>query len=309
MRSLLHRLISRSRPPDTPPHAGTLWDVLTACIAANPTPLPDRTLEAIRELRHICPADTDYLYRLLRLMALHRSVVIQAQLLEAWGPVVQTGPFAGLALAPGTREGCYVPKLIGCYEAALHPAWEKAFRRSYGSLLNIGCADGYYAVGFARRQPAARIFAYDSNPEARRSCLALARLNGVDERLQIGGEFTLDDFGRHQTDSPLLVCDIEGAEATLLDPEQAPLLRRLDMIVETHGAGTQHTRDIMISRFQSTHEITCLEAAPPSGPFPEPFNSLEELDRLLALWEWRIDSTPWLVLTARPSLDTLAPSP
>src|SRR4051794_40351820 len=97
------------------------------------------------------PATHDQLNQALRLFAKYRSVLIQNTLLQQCGPQVQTGPFAGLEFARASAEGCHVPKLLGCYERELHGLVEAAVADGYDDIVNIGCAEGYYAVGLARR--------------------------------------------------------------------------------------------------------------------------------------------------------------
>ncbi|MGY8961129.1 MAG: hypothetical protein ACKVKG_16705, partial [Alphaproteobacteria bacterium] len=108
--------------------------------------------------------------------------------------------------------------LLGCYEQELHLTFNDALSRTPGVILNIGCAEGYYAVGVARLLPDARIYAYDINDLARERCAAIARLNGVDDRVTIGGLFSPEDFAAFEDQRVLVICDIEGGEYALLDP-------------------------------------------------------------------------------------------
>jgi methylase of polypeptide subunit release factors len=52
-------------------------------------------------------------------------------------------------------------------------------------VIDIGAAEGYYAIGFARRLPAARVIASDLDPVARLLCWLLARRNGVGDRVSV----------------------------------------------------------------------------------------------------------------------------
>ena len=89
----------------------------------------------------------------LRLLSKWRSVLIQNTLLKHQGTVVMQGPLAGLDFLPQSAEGCHIAKLLGCYEQPLQPYIEEAIASAYPTILNIGCAEGYYAVGMARRMP------------------------------------------------------------------------------------------------------------------------------------------------------------
>ena len=93
----------------------------------------------------------------LRLLSKWRSVLVANTLLHHEASRVLNGPFQGMNFHSAASEGCLVPKLLGCYEQPLHPFLEAAFARDYDVVLNIGSAEGYYAVGLALRMPGARI--------------------------------------------------------------------------------------------------------------------------------------------------------
>jgi hypothetical protein len=235
----------------------------------------------------------------LRLAAKHRCLLLQNTLLEAYGPTIMSGPFAGMSFVRQVAEGCCVPKLLGCYEEELHPYVEQAVLRDYTHVLNIGVAEGYYAVGLARRMPGAKVFAFDIDENAQNTCMAVAQSNGVAERVQVSGLFRGEDFERYAAARTLLVCDIEGAERALLDPRAYPALGRMDIIVELHDCLVPGLSTELVQRFEATHDVTLVKQAGRAAPLPAIFDNLSHLDRLLAVWEWRSGPTPWAVMTAR----------
>jgi len=126
---------------------------------------------------------------------------------------VHGGPFRGMVYP--RLEACgsvLVPKLLGSYEEELHDTLETCFRTGYSDVVDIGCAEGYYAVGCAMRLPKARVHAFDLDGRARELCAELAAANGVAQRVSISGICTpqalrtLETHGR-----TLIVCDCEGA--------------------------------------------------------------------------------------------------
>src|SRR5262249_46123396 len=73
---------------------------------------------------------------------------------------VVAGPFAGTKLLLSPVSARLLPSyLLGTAELELHGAIEELVERSYRTVLNLGAADGYYAVGLARRLPSARVVA------------------------------------------------------------------------------------------------------------------------------------------------------
>ena len=85
----------------------------------------------------------------LRLLSKWRSVLIQNTLIEQEGTKVRQGSLAGLDFIEQSTEGCHVAKLLGCYEQPLQPYTQRSLSAQYTKIINIGCAEGYYAVGFA----------------------------------------------------------------------------------------------------------------------------------------------------------------
>jgi hypothetical protein len=244
----------------------------------------------------------------LRLLAKWRSVLIQNTLIQHEGTTVISGPLKGLKFIHQSAEGCHIAKLLGCYEQPLHESIEAAIEAPYAQIINVGCAEGYYAVGMARRMPSAKVFAYDVNPQAQSACSELARLNGVENRITIGSLCSHATFEQHrELGRCLVLCDIESAESELLDPEQAPSLSSMDMIVEVHECIKPGLLALLKNRFEQTHHIDVIEdnGQRQLDHAPAWFKSLSHLDQLLAVWEWRTGPTPWMVLRAK----SVSPAP
>ncbi len=237
----------------------------------------------------------------LRLLSKWRSVLIQNTLLQQQGTVVQDGPLKGMDFLPQSAEGCHMAKMLGCYEQPLLPYIEQAIQAAYPLILNIGCAEGYYAVGMARRMPSTRVLAFDLNPKAREVCTALAAKNDVADRVTVGALFKPEDFANYVGERVLVLCDIEGAERDLLNPALAPALAGMDVIVESHECLIPGITKLLQERFSSTYVITEVQDNGQRQLLNAPswFNNLAHLDQLLAVWEWRSGPTPWLVMKTR----------
>jgi hypothetical protein len=220
-------------------------------------------------------------------------------LIRKYGPVIQNGPFAGMRYLERVEHGDLVPKLIGCYEAELHEVILRVARRPYRQVVNIGCAEGYYAVGLARLLPGARVFAFDVSESARALCGQLAALNGVTNRVVIGGACDLAQLRELAGPDTFIVCDCEGAEAMLLDPEQAPGLTQCDVLVELHDFLDPNLSRLVTGRFAATHDVALLPNAPRD---PSAFPALLELshvDRFIGTMEGRPGPTPWAFMVCR----------
>lgn len=210
------------------------------------------------------------------------------------GTVVAGGPFKGMNYAVSASEGTRAARLLGAYEASLHPVIETIIAKSPEVVIDIGSAEGYYAVGMALRLPQARILARDSNPKAQALCRALAEVNGVAARVETGGAFGPADFALCKTARSVVICDIEGAEAELLDPQRADGLLQADILVECHPKVAPGIIKTLRARFAASHKITELGRKIDDQFLPGWMQELSDLDRMMALWEWRTGPTPWL---------------
>lgn len=235
----------------------------------------------------------------LRLLAKWRAEGLGQALVERSGERVLSGPFRGMAYPVQASEGARNPRLIGCYEASLAPVIENIVADGYDRVIDIGSAEGYYAVGLARRMPQARIIARDTDPRAQSACAALAQVNGVADRVEVGGAVGHGDFAGLIAGRTVIICDIEGEEAALLDPESAPQLRAADLLIEVHEGMRPGCLALLEQRFGPSHVIERIGRRLQDQGLPDWAEALSDMDRLLLLWEWRATPTPWLWMRRR----------
>lgn len=254
------------------------------------------TLSVTQTLQQILsgPPSPTSLEASLRYLAKWRAELVANTLEAREGRVVVSGPFKGMAYVVKASEGTRSARLLGAYEASLHPVIETIIARSPDLVMDIGSAEGYYAVGLALRLPQARVLARDASPRAQELCAALALANGVAGRVEIGGILAHADFALCQTARAVVICDIEGAEDALLDPVAAPGLRQADILVECHPMVAPGVVERLRQRFAATHKVTEIGRKLDETGLPGWMEELSDLDRLIALWEWRAGPTPWL---------------
>jgi len=244
------------------------------------------------------PADptVEEMNEVLRLLGRWRSRVLANTYLKHDGAVVRGGPFAGMRYVETATEGALVPRLLGTYESELHPYLTALARAGITDVIDVGCAEGYYAVGLARLMPQAIIHAHDIDEAARQACVELAAMNGVTERVRVGGAFAPEDFQAFAGRQVLVMVDAEGAEMDVLRPDLAPALGAMTIIVETHDLYRKRALATLVERFSPTHQITLVRQQSKVTDLPEWLHAQPHLDQLLAVWEWRQAPTPWLVM-------------
>ena len=243
--------------------------------------------------------EMDDLNELLRLLGRWRSVVLANTYISHHGARIWGGPFAGMDYVSEATEGALIPRLLGAYESELHPYFESFVQAGLDCVIDVGCAEGYYAVGLARMAPDVMVYAHDIQEKARLACAALAVKNGVGERVVVGGEFAPDGFEAFAGRRALVLVDAEGAEVDILQPALSPALAGMNIIVETHDLYRAGAMATMVQRFSPTHNIVRVDQQPKTLVMPDWLQALPHLDQLLAVWEWRARPTPWLVMTPK----------
>lgn len=218
---------------------------------------------------------------------------------------VRTGPFQGMKYP--SLQSCgsaLLPKLLGSYESELHPFLQTLFANEYSTIIDIGCAEGYYAVGLGRRFPKAQIYAFDTDDRARALCAELGKLNEIGERLHIGG---LCDEAVFRSiplgGKALIISDCEGYERLLFTPEIAELLTPHDLIVETHDFINIEISPTLREVFAKTHQVQSINSVDDiekahTYEYPE-LRSYDTKTRQLILAERRPAIMKWLIMTPK----------
>jgi len=230
----------------------------------------------------------------------YRLNKLKQAIVKRHGSVVLAGPFAGMLYVTGAA-GSNLPKLLGSYEAELHQWVTAIINTDYGKIINVGCAEGYYAVGLALKVPETRVFAFDIDPRPRQLCEKMAEMNGVSERVVVRGECNCEGLDALLDDRSLVIMDCEGCELPLLDPGRVPNLRVSDVLVELHDFIDRSISPTIISRFADTHDISLvsgLERDPSNYPALETFN---DWDRRVAVTEFRPERMQWAFMRAKHS--------
>lgn len=211
--------------------------------------------------------------------------------------VVQSGPFIGMKLGCDEtwKDGSLGNKILGCYEQELHHCIEYEIQRLEQlirpKIVNIGSAEGYYAVGFAGRLRNAEVWVIDTD-EALEVSGEAARANGV--RLWAG---TLDQV---LSKPDLVICDCEGAETGYLDKTRFPDLAKANIIVECHDFSDRPTTQVIADRFTNTH---CVMQVLSGARNPAQFEFMQKWHQTvqwIAMDEGRPCTMRWLIMRPLP---------
>lgn len=244
-------------------------------------------------LEHYCP-----------LKASKKSVVVENFQQEFTkiikGLTVLNGPFKGMKYPSMNAYGSVIyPKILGSYEKELSNLIESLCQKDYSTIIDIGCAEGYYAIGFALRIPKSRIHAFDSSEQAQMLCKEMAQTNTVS--IKCAGPFSKDTFKDIDLNSKtLIICDCEGHEANIFDSEIAKKLNQCDLLIESHDCVNIEMTEYLYSVFSKTHTITEIESVDDTlkayrYDYPE-LASLSLREKKVFLSEYRGHIMRWLYM-------------
>ena len=218
---------------------------------------------------------------------------------------IMNGPFKGMKYPTKKAAGSALyPKLLGCYEIELHQLIENISKIPYTEIVDIGCAEGYYAVGLAMRIPTATVFAFDIDEEAIRLCKSMAMFNNVDNRIitsKYCNSNTLTNLPL--TKKALFICDCEGCEKELFGQEVVRFLLEHDVIIEIHDGVDPSISSYIRQLFKKSHNIDSLKILS-NAEKTKIFNYayLENYNHELINFiinEGRENSTEWLFLESK----------
>jgi hypothetical protein len=189
-----------------------------------------------------------------------------------------------------------VSKLVGCYEAELNPTWETLLATRFDTIVDVGCADGYYAIGLAMRQPSATLWAFDIDPACRRVTSALAAVNGLSERVRVRGRCSPRELRRVMRGRTLVLSDCEGYEIVLIDPEAIPQLAHAAMVIELHDEASPGVYQTLLNRMSATHDCVRIDNQPRCASAFRELSIFSDADADRLLREVRPGGNNWLVV-------------
>ena len=216
-------------------------------------------------------------------------------LVETYGAAVMSGPFKNIRYPPRSLLRHSGPKLLGTYECEVYAFLELAISALPNVVIDIGCAEGYYAVGLAKRLPAAKVYAFDIDPWARRRTREMAMLNNV-QNLEVAGECMRDWLISHAQGSAFIVMDCEGCEAHLAANAVTDLKASSWWMIELHELASPGVTERLRSFFASTHRVELITSRPRHRGDAPAVVAMNDSSQVMAwMQEHRDAGQQWLV--------------
>ena len=209
-------------------------------------------------------------------------------LLKETGNMVFAGPFSSMRLA-ANLELASDPKIItGSYEEEVHSLINEIICTAPAQIIDIGASLGYYAVGFALKIAHTTVIAFEAVENPNWQQLAeLARINGVGDKIVQRGFCTAEELEKVCRPQSFILCDCEGGEEDILNPQLIPALKSCTMLVELHEFYRPNVVGTLIDRFRGSHQIKIIEETHRNPSQYRILNRLQRSWRRVAVEETR----------------------
>lgn len=219
------------------------------------------------------------------------------------------GPFKGMKLASTSWSARDVGSiLLGEYERQVIDVIMES-PSSYSIFVDIGAADGIYAVGLSMNNRFQSSFCFESSEASQSSIRENALANDVKSKITILGTAESNFLTLLTTQYPidlskaLFLVDIEGGEYDLLSEKNLEKLRNSVLIVEIHKDvdGFELQYEALIKRSSHIFNVSKLFSHAKSKIDFKEIESWPDEDRQIIFSEGRRHQMSWLVMT--PKID------
>lgn len=228
-----------------------------------------------------------------------RRTIVNNYIYKKFSGIIQHGPLKGFRLLESTSWGNdKAAKILGFYELEILSDLAADVKDKY--FVDLGAADGYYAVGFVAMGIACSAIAFEASDIGRDVLYQTALNANVAEKIKVHG--IADEYFLYLVNSPLdetvFLVDIEGGEFDLFNRQNLYKLRNSILYIEIHDFD-----DIAKQRYQqllaSAEEFFIVKEIKKMARDPYSFAELVELDdsdHWLACSEGRAPDAKWLKL-------------
>ncbi|MBF9059802.1 hypothetical protein HKCCSP123_11475 [Rhodobacterales bacterium HKCCSP123] len=243
--------------------------------------------------RNELPNDIEYL-----------KLKVLDHLLGIHGRAVAHGPLKGMKFAAeGWWGGADLnAKILGIYEKHVLEKICASVTSPSAVFIDIGCADGFFAIGAVYAGIFDKAYAFDIAKEARSQTRLNAEINGLAERVVVESEASTETIKSicYEHDEVFTLIDIEGAEFDYLTDELLDVLNSCKIIIELHPWVTSDdVREAFFQRVSQHFNVSYLAHSPVNiHQFPE-LERFSDDARCLCLSENRRQLSQHIFLTPK----------
>ena len=219
------------------------------------------------------------------------------------GHQVAYGTFKGMKLSKNTywSKNDIITHILGVYEKHVLKKIIEFSKKGNYPFIDIGAADGYFAIGMAFSETFKKIYAFEIDEEGRRSLNRNIENNLCKDKVVVDIEANFETLKEivDKNKSAVILIDIEGSEFDLLDDNLLQLLSNCYIVCELHptlSANGFEKQNMLINNAKAFFDVSMIQRESYS---PNKFSELNEFtdeERLIAFGEGRENNMNWLIL-------------
>ncbi len=194
-----------------------------------------------------------------------------------------------------------ITHILGVYEQHILDQLIKFSNQDNEIFIDIGAADGYFAVGSAFSKLFKKVYAFEIQKNGRESLKFNAEANLCDKNIIINSEANFNSLKNliDKHSRAVVLIDIEGDEFKLLDFKTLNLLSNCKIIIELHPEqvvdGLNKQKEL-INFSKKLFDISLIKRETYNPNVFEELDHFTDEERLIAFAEGRDNNMRWLIL-------------
>tara|TARA_B100000900_G_C20510276_1_gene687684 strand:+ start:56 stop:883 length:828 start_codon:yes stop_codon:yes gene_type:complete len=164
-----------------------------------------------------------------------RKYKISKKISNSLGNKVISGCYQGMILNKKQWWGRsdVLTKLLGMYEQEVQIKINEILKNNkIKNFIDIGAADGFFAIGVKLKNPEVNVIAYELSNVGREFLSIAEKINNV--QIEIHSEATYESLFPYRENKNLFLIDIEGDEYNLLNNKILEMHKKSFFIIELH---------------------------------------------------------------------------
>jgi|TARA_B100001063_G_scaffold36489_1_gene30009 hypothetical protein len=217
--------------------------------------------------------------------------------------IVQNGVFKNLKINDNISwgRGDVGSKIYGFYENKIQKKL-KELRKPI--LIDIGAADGFFAVGCLHAKLSKYCYAFEQNEKSRSALFKTAKMNSVDNQISIMGKVDNKTFlsllpKDLNLSNVVILCDIEGEEYNFFSETILKKLTKCNLIIEIHNENSNLRETDLLKIVKKYFKVTVILDNDKDMSEIKILHKLNDIDRNLIVCEGRSYIGKWWHLSPK----------
>ena len=217
--------------------------------------------------------------------------------------IVQNGVFKNLKINKDVTwgRGDIASKIYGFYENKIQ---EKLKEIKKPILIDIGAADGFFAIGCLYSKLSKYCYAFEQNETSRLALHKTAEINKVSNQISIMGKVDNQSFlsslpNDLELSKTVILCDIEGEEYNFFSETILKKLKKCNLIIEIHNESSNSKETALLKLTKKYFNVNVLLDNNKDMSEINILHNLNDIDRNLISCEGRSYIGKWWHLSPK----------